>query len=71
MDALSIPAAGGVDTTAVIVGDYSDGNDAIILKDKSKLEDIKGQSVNLVEFSVSHYLLARARSRASSSPRRT
>jgi NitT/TauT family transport system substrate-binding protein len=60
MDALSIPAAGGVDSTAVIVGDYSNGNDAIILKGKSKLEDIKGQSVNLVEFSVSHYLLARA-----------
>lgn len=60
MDALSIPAAGGVDTTAVIVGDYSNGNDAVILKGKDKLEDIKGQSVNLVEFSVSHYLLARA-----------
>lgn len=26
MDALSIPAAGGVDTTAVIVGDFSNGN---------------------------------------------
>ena len=60
MDALSIPSAGGVDTTAVIVGDFSNGNDAVILKDKDKLEDIKGQNVNLVEFSVSHYLLARA-----------
>lgn len=60
MDALSIPSAGGVDTTAVIVGDFSDGNDAVILKDKDKLEAIKGQDVNLVEFSVSHYLLARA-----------
>ena len=60
MDALSIPAAGGVDTTAVIVGDFSNGNDAVILKDKDKLADIKGQKVNLVEFSVSHYLLARA-----------
>ena len=60
MDALSIPAAGGVDTTAVIVGDFSNGNDAVILKGKDKLEDIKGQTVNLVEFSVSHYLLARA-----------
>ena len=60
MDALSIPAAGGVDTTAVIVGDFSNGNDAIILKNKDKLADIKGQNVNLVEFSVSHYLLARA-----------
>ena len=60
MDALSIPAAGGVDTTAMIVGDFSNGNDAVILKDKTKLTDIKGQKVNLVEFSVSHYLLARA-----------
>ena len=60
MDGLSIPAAGGVDTTAVIVGDFSNGNDAIILKNKDKLADIKGQNVNLVEFSVSHYLLARA-----------
>ena len=60
MDALSIPAAGGVDTTAVIIGDFSNGNDAVILKDKTDLADIKGQKVNLVEFSVSHYLLARA-----------
>jgi NitT/TauT family transport system substrate-binding protein len=60
MDALSTPAVGGVDTTAVIVGDFSNGNDAVILKKKSKLADIKGQKVNLVEFSVSHYLLARA-----------
>ena len=59
MDALTIPAAGGVDSTALIVGDFSNGNDAVILKDKSKLADIKGQQVNLVELSVSHYLLAR------------
>ncbi len=60
MDALSIPAAGGVDTTAVVMGDFSNGNDAVILKNKSDLAAIKGQTVNLVEFSVSHYLLARA-----------
>lgn len=60
MDALSIPAGGGIDTTALIVGDYSNGNDGIILKDKTSLADIKGQNVNLVELSVSHYLLARA-----------
>ncbi|WP_417308736.1 putative urea ABC transporter substrate-binding protein [Devosia sp.] len=60
MDGLSIPAAGGVDTTAVIIGDFSDGNDAVILKDESDLAAIAGKDVNLVEFSVSHYLLARA-----------
>lgn len=60
MDALTIPAAGGVDSTALIVGDFSNGNDAIILKEGSTLKDIVGQPVNLVELSVSHYLLARA-----------
>ena len=59
MDALTIPAAGGVDSTALIVGDFSNGNDGVILKGKQSLADIKGQKVNLVELSVSHYLLAR------------
>ena len=60
MDALTIPAAGGVDSTALVVGDFSNGNDGIVLKGKNSLADIKGQNVNLVELSVSHYLLARA-----------
>ncbi|WP_421723830.1 putative urea ABC transporter substrate-binding protein [Bauldia sp.] len=60
MDALSIPAAGGVDTTALIIGDFSNGNDGIVLKEQETLAEIEGQNVNLVELSVSHYLLARA-----------
>ena len=60
MDALSIPSAGGVDTTALIIGDFSNGNDGVVLKEMDNLPDIKGQNVNLVELSVSHYLLARA-----------
>ncbi len=59
MDALTIPAAGGVDTTALILGSTSDGNDGIVLKGASSLAAIKGRDVNLVELSVSHYLLAR------------
>lgn len=59
MDTLSIPAGGGVDTTALIVGDFSNGNDAVIVKD-GDLADLAGKPVNLVELSVSHYLLARA-----------
>jgi len=59
MDALTIPAAGGVDSTALIVGDFSNGNDGVVLKGKKSLSDLKGQNVNLVELSVSHYLLAR------------
>lgn len=60
MDMLTIPAAGGVDSTALIVGDFSNGNDGIVLKKAKGLADIKGRPVNLVELSVSHYLLARA-----------
>ena len=53
MDALTIPAAGGVDSTALIVGDFSNGNDGLVLKGADKsLADIKGQNVNLVELSV-------------------
>lgn len=59
MDALTIPAASGVDSTALIVGDFSNGNDGIVLKGNKSLADLKGQSVNLVELSVSHYLMAR------------
>ena len=59
MDALTVPAAGGRDSTVLMIGDYSNGNDGIILKGSDQLADIKGRSVNLVENSVSHYLLAR------------
>ncbi|AVD95789.1 lipid kinase [Pseudomonas sp. SWI36] len=61
MDALTIPAAGGVDSTALIVSDYSNGNDGVVIKGAGKtVSDLKGMDVNLVELSVSHYLLARA-----------
>jgi NitT/TauT family transport system substrate-binding protein len=59
IDALTIPAAGGKDTSAIIVGDYSNGNDGILLKGADGLAAIKGRQVYLVELSVSHYLLAR------------
>jgi NitT/TauT family transport system substrate-binding protein len=60
MDALSIPAAGGVDSTALIIGDFSNGNDGIAAKGDLTLAGLKGKEVHLVELSVSHYLLARA-----------
>ena len=60
MDTLSIPSGGGVDTTALIVGDFSNGNDAVIVKGDGDLASLAGKPVNLVELSVSHYLLARA-----------
>ena len=59
MDALTIPAAGGKDTSAIVIGDYSHGNDGVVLKNAGSLASIKGRTINLVELSVSHYLLAR------------
>jgi NitT/TauT family transport system substrate-binding protein len=59
MDALTIPAAGGVDSTALVIGDFSNGNDGIIAKGVGDLKDVKGKNIKLVELSVSHYLLAR------------
>lgn len=60
MDALTIPAVGGVDSTALIVGDYSNGNDGIITRGEKSLKELKGKKVMLVQLSVSHYLLSRA-----------
>lgn len=65
MDALTIPAAGGVDTTALIPGSYSEGNDGVVMKGKGKtLADLKGQKIYLPELSVSHYLLVRGLEKA-------
>ena len=60
MDVLTIPALGGIDSTGLIVGDFSNGNDAIVAKKATTLTELKNRSVMLVQFSVSHYLLSRA-----------
>lgn len=60
MDALTIPAVGGVDSTALIVGDFSNGNDGIVSTEATDIKGLKGKSGLLVELSVSHYLLSRA-----------
>jgi NitT/TauT family transport system substrate-binding protein len=60
MEALDMPAAAGIDTTVAIVGDYSNGNDAILTRKGLKLKDIQGQNVFLVEKTVSQYMFCRA-----------
>jgi NitT/TauT family transport system substrate-binding protein len=60
MEALDMPAAAGVDTTAIIVGDYSNGNDAVITRQGVGLAQLPGKQVLLVEKTVSQYLLERA-----------
>src|SRR6516164_8752288 len=59
MEALDMPAAAGVDTTAIIVGDYSNGNDAVIVRQNLGLAQIPGKEVLLVEKTVSQYLFER------------
>jgi NitT/TauT family transport system substrate-binding protein len=60
MEALDMPAAAGVDTTAILVGDYSNGNDAVIVRQNLTLAQIPGKQVMLVEKTVSQYLFERA-----------
>lgn len=59
MECLDMPAASGIDSTVLIIGDYSNGNDAIITRNNLGIKDLPGKEISLVELSVSHYLLAR------------
>jgi NitT/TauT family transport system substrate-binding protein len=60
MDALTIPALANVDSEAVIIGDYSNGNDGIALKNGADVAALKGRELMLVKGSVSQYVMARA-----------
>lgn len=59
MECLDMPASSGLDCTVLIMGDYSNGNDAILTRDKIGISNLPGNDIYLVELSVSHYLLAR------------
>lgn len=59
METLDMPAASGIDSTAIATGDFSNGNDAVLTRGIKDVAGLKGIEVSLVEFSVSHYLLAR------------
>jgi NitT/TauT family transport system substrate-binding protein len=59
MEALDMPAAAGVDTTAIILGDYSNGNDAVMVRGGLTLAQIPGKQVLIVEKTVSQYLIER------------
>jgi NitT/TauT family transport system substrate-binding protein len=59
MEALDMPAAAGVDSTAIIVGDYSNGNDAVLVRNGLTLDKLPGQRIMLVQKTVSEYLLER------------
>lgn len=60
MEALDMPAAAGVDSSVIIVGDYSNGNDAVLARNNLTLAQLPGHPVLLVQKTVSEYLLERA-----------
>jgi NitT/TauT family transport system substrate-binding protein len=60
MEALDMPAAAGIDTTAVITGDYSNGNDGLLVRNNLELNQLPGKRLLLVQKTVSEYLFERA-----------
>jgi len=60
MDTLTMPAVGGVDSEALVIGDYSNGNDGLVLMNGASVKDVKGRNVLIVQNTVSSYLLSRA-----------
>ena len=60
MEALDMPAASGVPTTSIIIGDYSNGNDQLIARNGIPLKDLPGKKLLLVQKTVSEYLFDRA-----------
>src|SRR6516225_7300315 len=60
MEALDMPAASGVPTTAILIGDYSNGNDALLVRNGIGLKDLTGKKMLLVQKTVSEYLFDRA-----------
>ena len=60
MEALDMPAASGVPTTAILIGDYSNGNDALLVRNGLQIKDLSGKKLLLVQKTVSEYLFDRA-----------
>src|SRR5215472_14026924 len=60
MEALDMPAASGVPTTVILIGDYSNGNDALLVRNGLQMKDLVGKKMLLVEKTVSEYLFDRA-----------
>ena len=60
MEALDMPAASGVPTTAILIGDYSNGNDALLVRNGLQMNNLPGKKMLLVQKTVSEYLFDRA-----------
>ena len=58
IDALALLVGSGLQTDVILIGSYSHGNDAILLRPDTPIDQIDLR-LGLVKFSVSHYLLDR------------
>src|SRR6202041_1840727 len=47
MEALDMPAAAGIDTTSIITGDYSNGNDALLVRNNLTMQQLPGKKLLL------------------------
>jgi NitT/TauT family transport system substrate-binding protein len=69
VDALSIAATSGIDSTALIIGDFSAGADGLVLRGFAKgLGDLKGKTILVTASPAARYLLNRALQVAHISP---
>jgi NitT/TauT family transport system substrate-binding protein len=59
MEALDMPASAGVSTKLIIMGDFSNDNDAVLVRKNLQIKDLAGKQIYLCQGTVSHYLLAR------------
>src|ERR1700674_499332 len=60
MEALDMPAASGVPTTVILIGDYSNGNDALLVRNGLQMKDLPAKKMLLVQKTVSEDLFDRA-----------
>ena len=60
MDVMTMPVSSGINSTVLVVGDYSNGNDAIVTKDSTITSVTQLRKIWGVQNSVSDYLKSRA-----------
>ncbi len=59
IDALALLVGSHIETDIILIGSYSNGNDAILVPSNAQNTPLAGKKLGLVEYSVSHYLLDR------------
>ncbi|MDH3349013.1 MAG: hypothetical protein OEM02_13060 [Desulfobulbaceae bacterium] len=60
MDALTIPALQGVESTVLVIVGFSKGAEGIVFSERQDISALNGRFVRVERFSPSHYLISRA-----------